>query len=303
MPIGNFEYYFIPVLSALKKNGKMHRRENMNAVAIMEKVTDSELQLQTDHGTNIFRSRVGWAQAFLVQAGAVMRPERGYLQITDRGLKLLEDNPEGFKVSKFREFPDYALAWGRSRNKPNSDTPHEIDNYAVSPHEKIESAIDDLERGLAQELVMRIQVQPPKFLEIVVLKLLHSMGYGASNASIEHLGGPGDEGVDGVINQDTLGLQRIYVQAKRYKNENTIGRPEIQKFLGAIAGLGANGGVYITTSSFTNDAKDFAAKNLTPRIVLVDGNDLGMLMVRNGIGVQLKKTYQISDIDEDFFEI
>ena len=141
-----------------------------------------------------------------------------------------------------------------------------------------------------------------KFLELVVLKLLRAMGYGDSETSIEHLGGPGDEGVDGVINQDSLGLQRIYVQAKRYKAENTIGRPDLQKFVGALSGLGANGGVFITTSSFSNEAKEYAIKNISQRIILIDGQELGKLMVRYGIGVQPKNSYQVVDIDEDFFD-
>jgi restriction system protein len=128
------------------------------------------------------------------------------------------------------------------------------------------------------------------------------MGYGASETDIEHVGGPGDEGVDGVIHQDALGLQRIYVQAKRYKAENTIGRPDIQKFVGALSGLGANGGVFITTSSFTAEAREYASKNLSARIVLIDGNEFGQLMVRHGIGVQKRRTYSIVDIDEDYFE-
>ena len=128
------------------------------------------------------------------------------------------------------------------------------------------------------------------------------MGYGASDSDIEHVGGPGDEGVDGVIHQDTLGLQRIYVQAKRYKAENTIGRPDIQKFVGALAGLGANGGVFITTSTFSADARDYADKNLSSRVILIDGNEFGRLMVRHGIGVQKRRTYSVVDIDEDYFE-
>jgi restriction system protein len=128
------------------------------------------------------------------------------------------------------------------------------------------------------------------------------MGYGDSETSIEHLGGPGDEGVDGVINQDSLGLQRIYVQAKRYKAENTIGRPDLQKFVGALSGKVSIGGVFITTSSFSNEAKEYANTNNSQRIILIDGQELGKLMVRYGIGVQLKNSYQVVDIDEDFFE-
>ena len=303
MTMGNFEYFFIPVLATLKQNGKMHRRENMDFVAKAEKLSLEELAQKTPKGTNIFRSRVHWAQAFLAQAGAVSRPQRGYLEITERGLKLLAENPEGFKAKKFREFPDYANAWGGRNNVgEQGDDLVELADSEVTPQERIESAVSEIEKALAADIVQRVQSLSPKFLEVVVLELLHAMGYGASESSIEHVGGPGDEGVDGVIHQDTLGLQRIYVQAKRYKAENSIGRPDIQKFVGALAGQGANGGVFITTSSFSADAKDYASKNLNARVVLIDGAEFGLLMVRHGIGVQKRKTFSIVDIDEDYFE-
>ena len=303
MTMGNFEYYFIPVLASLKQNGKMHRRENMEDIAKVEKLTPEELAQKTPKGTSIFRSRVHWAQAFLAQAGAVSRPQRGYLEITERGLKLLAENPQGFKAKKFHEFPDYANAWsGRNSVGEQSDDVVESPESETTPQERIESAVSEIEKALAADIVQRVQNLSPKFLEVVVLELLHAMGYGASETSIEHVGGPGDEGVDGVIHQDALGLQRIYVQAKRYKAENSIGRPDIQKFVGALAGQGANGGVFITTSSFSADARDYANKNLNARVVLIDGAEFGLLMVRHGIGVQKRKTYSIVDIDEDYFE-
>ena len=303
MAIGNFENYFIPVLASLRKNGKMHRRANMEDVAKAEKLTSEELALKSSKGTSIYRSRVHWAQAFLAQAGAVTRPQRGYLEITDRGIKLLEENPQGFKAKKFDEFPDYANAWSSRTNGVQVSTNHvDAPESEITPQERIETAVGEIELALASDIVDRVRNLSPKFLELVILELLHAMGYGASDNDIEHVGGPGDEGVDGVIHQDTLGLQRIYVQAKRYKAENTIGRPDIQKFVGALSGLGANGGVFITTSTFTSEAREYANKNLSARIVLIDGNEFGQLMVRHGIGVQKRRTYSIVDIDEDYFE-
>jgi restriction system protein len=291
------------VLATLKENGMMHRRENMESVAKSEGLSPEDMMMKTPRGTSIFRSRVHWAQAFLAQAGAVSRPQRGYLKITERGLKLLEENPQGFKTKKFHEFPDYANAWGgrNSIDAQGNDVVEGTDSE-ITPQERIESAVSEIERALATEIVQRVQNLSPKFLEVVVLELLHAMGYGASESSIEHVGGPGDEGVDGVIHQDTLGLQRIYVQAKRYKADSSIGRPDIQKFVGALAGQGANGGVFITTSSFSADAKDYANRNLNARVVLIDGAEFGLLMVRHGIGVQKRKTFSIVDIDEDYFE-
>lgn len=305
MTIGNFEYYFIPVLSLLEKNGKMHRRAIMDSIAKSENLSELELSQATSKGTNIFRSRVHWSQTFLTQAGALRRPERGYFEITERGRELLKNHPKGFSKKLFHQYPDYTDAWNTRResheySQSNDVSPSDITS---TPMELIEAALDQLDHSVSTEIVQRIQSLSPKFLELVVLELLHAMGYGDSSTDLEHLGGPGDEGVDGVINQDSLGLQRIYVQAKRYKSENTIGRPDIQKFVGALTGLGANGGVFITTSSFSSDAREYAQKSqLSPRIILVDGNDLGKLMVRYGIGVQEKKTYKVVEVDEDYFE-
>lgn len=237
MTIGNFEYYFIPVLEALKKNGMTHRKQNMDDVAQGQNLTPAELSLTNAKGTNVFRGRVHWAQAFLAQAGAISRPQRGYLEITQRGLDLLRDHPNGFKAKKFREFPDYADAWGRGRsNSSDVVVATEEHDAETTPQEKIEAALSELEIAVAEDILNRVRALTPKFLELVVLELLKAMNYGAADSSIEHLGGPGDEGVDGVINQDSLGLQRIYVQAKRYKAENTIGRPDLQKFVGALNG-------------------------------------------------------------------
>ena len=140
----------------------------------------------------------------------------------------------------------------------------------------------------------------PEFLEKSVLHLLGAMGYGVDSDSLKHTGGPGDEGVDGVINQDALGIQRIYVQAKRYKSGNNISRETIQSFIGALQG--ASGGVFITTSAFTQGALDFASKHLTPKIVLIDGLQLGKLMVKYEIGVTVRRTYKLMEIDENYFE-
>jgi restriction system protein len=136
----------------------------------------------------------------------------------------------------------------------------------------------------------------------VILVLLGKMGYGDGDDSLEHLGGPGDEGLDGVINQDRLGLQRIYIQAKRYKDGNNIGRPEVQKFMGALQGQGASGGVFITTSKFSHDAEDYVSKNMTPRIILIDGPELGRLLVKHEVGVVSLRTYNVLEIDENLFE-
>jgi len=303
MSLGTFQEYFIPVLSSLKKNGMMHRRENMDDVVKQLKISPADLDLKTSKGTPIYRSRIHWAQTFLAQAGAVTRPQRGYLQITKRGENLLFENPDGFSVKKFEEFPDYADAWGRNNKSSNLDDNSEIEDFSRSPQEIIEAEINKTDAAIGNQILKKIQDMPFEFLEKIVLRLLSAMGYGDSESSVQHLGKTGDEGVDGVINQDVLGLQRIYVQAKRNSDGNTIGRPEIQKFVGALSGLGASGGVFITTSRFSSEAKEYVSKNMTQKIVLIDGYELGQLMVKYGIGVQVTNTYEIVEVDEDLFEI
>jgi restriction system protein len=302
MALGTFQEYFIPVLSSLKKNGIMHRKKNMTDVVEQLGLSAADLELKTSRGTPIYRSRLHWAQAFLAQAGAVTRPQRGYLQITERGEQLLAENPNGFSVKKFKEFPDYADAWGRNNRQDNQTEVPEEQEFSRSPQEIIETEINKTDAAIGNEIVRKIQNMPFDFLEKIVLKLLTAMGYGDSDSSMQHLGKSGDEGVDGVINQDVLGLQRIYVQAKRNNDGNTIGRPEIQKFVGALSGLGASGGVFITTSKFSSEAKDYVSKNMTQKVVLIDGYELGQLMVKYGIGVQITNKYQIVEVDEDFFE-
>ena len=168
-------------------------------------------------------------------------------------------------------FKNWTIRTGQ--NKGNSSADAALSNIGEAPQESIESLIGGIERNLSVELVSRIQEMSPEFLEKSVLQLLGAMGYGIDNESLQHTGGPGDEGIDGIINQDRLGIQRIYVQAKRYKDGSNISRETIQSFIGAMQG--ATGGVFITTSAFTQNAWEFASKHLTPKIVLVDGIELG----------------------------
>jgi restriction system protein len=170
-----------------------------------------------------------------------------------------------------------------------------------TPLEQVSAAVEQLDADVAAELVHRLHAAPPEFLEKAVLRLLVAMGYGGNDGAAVHLGGPGDGGFDGVINQDRLGIGRIYVQAKRYKADSTIGRPDVQGFLGALHHAGAVGGVFITTSRFSADAVEFA-RSITPRVILIDGNRLGQLMVTYGIGVQERQTFRVVEPDEDFFD-
>ncbi len=246
-----------------------------------------------------FQNRVGWAATYLYRTKLIERPRRAVYRISDRGRQVLEQNPERIDLgvlSQFEEFGEF-----RQAKTPSSD--HEVSASAggdeQTPEERIDSAYRELRSALAAELLDQVFDQSPEFFEQLVLDVLHAMGYGGSrHDAAERLGQSGDEGVDGVIREDRLGLDLIYVQAKRWKN--VVGRPEIQKFFGALHGQRATKGVFITTSSFTKEAIEFA-DGVTPRIILVDGQELAQLMIEHAVGVTVSRAYELKRLDLDYF--
>jgi len=173
---------------------------------------------------------------------------------------------------------------------------------ASTPEEQIDKAFGSIQSALRTELLERVLKKSPSFFEDLIIRLFVKMGYGASRLdAAENLSGPGDGGVDGVINEDRLGLDRIYLQAKRYSETNVVGRPEIQKFLGSLVGRGATKGVFVTTSRFSGEAIEFA-KHLSQRVILIDGSRLADLMIEHGVGVQSKRSMDLKELDENFFD-
>ncbi len=294
MSLRKFNDYFIPVLKVLESGELLHRRKIMEIVGEMEKLSKEELELQTDRGTNIFRSRVNWAQQFLYQAKAIIRPKTAHYQISDRGRTLLEKHPYGFTEKDLLDlFPDYADAWNSRKSKAVVDSCVEDE----SPIERLEEAILETEESVITQILNILQEAPPLHLEKLSLLLLSKMGYGIG----EHTGGPFDGGIDGVIHQDKLGLNKIFVQTKRYKKGSNVGSSEISEFFGAVSKNGAAGGVFITTSTFTQEARKFA-DNTSPRIVLIDGHEFCQQLVHFKLGVEIVKTYELVKVHEDFFD-
>ena len=312
MTIHKFEYYFRPILAILDAEGELHRKELLALVCDGEKLNQEERELRNGRGTLIIGSRVHWSVSYLFQAGAVSRPDRGRIQITDIGRDLLRLHSEELSISDLRELEGMA-AWRERTIAKREQRRIEGDDYDLpehevasrdsgqSPIEDLESAVSSIEEDVARELVARIHAQEPAFMEHVVLDLLLAMGYGGSLGGSEHLGRSGDMGVDGVIKQDALGLERIYVQAKRYAVGRNIAGADIQAFFGALHHFKAASGIFITTSEFTKDAKAFAEGTL-PRIVLIDGLELGQLMLRHKVGVKVRQTIDLVEVDEDFFD-
>jgi restriction system protein len=249
-------------------------------------------------------NRVQWATSYLFQAGLVDRPRRGTIQVTARGRELLVDPPSVITPEYLLRYPEYQEFKARNRKPAAGESGVEDVGAAGdsqgSPQESVEAAVTEATADLQSTVLRRVIAERPEFLEHLVLKLLNAMGYGAEPGDIEHRGGPGDAGIDGVIRQDPLGLDRVYVQAKRYTDQ-AVGRQEIQAFVGALHGVQADRGVFITTSSFTSGARQYVDR-IPNRIILIDGQRLAGLMVRYDVGVQAEQTFTLKRIDEDFFE-
>ena len=311
MSIPKFSELFNDVLIVLSDGNQHHRRELQVKVLNRLVLTDAERAETMSGGGNRARSRVHWAFEFLCQSGATKRPKRGYAEITDFGRQLLQDNPSGISLELLRQ-TEGLKDWRRRsiearaarRNEEEledlEDDVDGSDSADRTPHEQIENSKIAIEAAVASQLLQRLREEDPEFLERTVLKLLHAMGYGSSEDDLQHLGGSGDGGVDGVIRQDKFGLDQIYIQAKRYGSA-TVGRPDIQSFVGALTGQHATRGVFITTSSFSREAKEFARTIQQYRVILVDGEDLVRLMIENKVGVTVSRTVEVVEIDENFF--
>ena len=248
-------------------------------------------------------NRVGWATTYLLQCGLLERPERSVYRITDRGLKVLAENPERIDLkvlSQFPELAEYRRSKGGTSDLPKLGTEAAPTSDEVqTPEERVDDAYRELRAALAVEVLERIAEQSPEFFEQLVLDVLTAIGYGGTReGAAQRLGKSGDGGVDGVIREDRLGLDQIYVQAKRWKD--SVGRPEIQKFFGALHGQRATKGVFIATSWFSKDAIEYA-ESVVPRVILVDGKELAELMIDHDVGVSVARTYRLKRLDLDYF--
>ena len=299
-----------PVLVILANGNARPRKDVMVAAVDAMNLSPDELSETLRGGSSRARSRAHWAIEYLAQAAAVDRPRRGILQINEIGLRLLREHPELLRKADI-EHLEGLQDWTRrsrlaaeERRQAGKEVAAEHALVSVgdeSPLENLIEAVEVLDRHTAIELVQRLRDQEPAFLERAVLRLLHAMGYGGSLGDGEHLGQSHDGGLDGVIRQDALGLERVYVQAKRYGEGNTVGAAAIREFVGALTGVGASGGVFITTSSFSSDANKYA-ENISPRVILIDGNKLGQLMVQYEVGVNITQILKVTEVDENFFD-
>ena len=301
MPVPDYQTFMLPVLRHLGDGAVHSLNELTELLAVEFKLTEEEMREALPSGRQTkFRNRVGWARTYLSKAGLVESEKRGHFRLTDAGRKLLAEKPTRIDARFLQRFPSFVAF---AETKRNDDTTPALATSATetkeSPEEQIESAHAELQRALASDLLSRIRTAEPDFFERLVVELLLKMGYGGSRKDAgQAIGRSGDGGIDGIINEDRLGLDSIYLQAKRW--ENPVGRPEIQKFAGALAEHRARKGVFITTSTFTKEALASATKH-DARIVLIDGDKLATLMIDHGLGVTLQASYEVKRIDSDYF--
>lgn len=252
----------------------------------------------------LLHNRIHWAKFYMNKAGLIDIPSRGRFCASAAGRNFLEQNPDRINVEALKNFPEFVEFYSKSANQSTlNEVPASIAAAASdsTPEEQIDAAYGLMHAALKAELLQRIQGQTPSFFEKVIVDLLLAMGYGGTHEQAAlKLGKSGDGGVDGVIDEDRLGLDRIYVQAKRYAAHVSVGRPEVQGFVGSLVGLGATKGVFVTTSSFSSPAIEYV-KHLPQRVILVDGTRLADLMVEHDVGVRLNRMISFKRVDEDFF--
>jgi restriction system protein len=303
MPVPDFQSLMLPVLRATAE-GQISAIELRDRVASGIGLTESELAERLPKGgQSVFANRVAWANMYLQRAGLIEKIGRGFYKITDDGGQALAETPERIDLRFLNRYPSY-LEWRRNRPEPTIGAPQEIGSSldtTQTPEEQMEGSYASLSAALEAELLDRIRAQSPAFFEKVIINLLTAMGYGGGRAEMgQAIGRAGDGGIDGMIKEDALGLDIVYVQAKRYADGNTVGRSEVQGFAGSLDGVGATKGIFFTTSTFSQGARDYVGR-ISKRIVLIDGAELSALMVRNGVGVRTRTTYEIKGVDEDYF--
>jgi restriction system protein len=298
MAIPDYQTLMLPLLQ-LASDCKEHQLR-----AVAETLAD-EFALSSDERSEllpsgsqfVFANRVGWARTYLKQAGLIDSPRRGFFRITPRGLTLLQEKPLRIDVNLLERFPEF-LEFRARRKKESASTP-DLTASGETPEDALAVAYQTLRADLEAELLQQVKESSPAFFERLVVELLVKMGYGGSRQDAGRaIGRRGDGGIDGIINEDRLGLDVIYVQAKRW--DTTVGRPEIQRFAGALQGQRARKGVFITTSSFSQDAEEYALR-IDSRIILIDGARLTRLMVDHNVGVSTVGVYEVKKIDSDFF--
>ena len=299
MPIPDYQSIMLPLLRFAADGDEHSLREVIEGLAEKFRLTDAERKELLPSGQQpTFDNRVAWARTYTSKAGLLEATRRGYFRITQRGRDVLAKNPPAINVKFLEQFPEFIEFRSKRREREEAAETVETE-HLQTPAELLETAHQKLREDLSAELLKIVKESSPAFFERLVIDLLVKMGYGGTRKEAgKAIGRSGDEGIDGIINEDRLGLDVLYVQAKRW--QAPVGRPEIQKFAGALQGHRAKKGICITTSAFTKDAEDYVAK-IDSKIVLIDGEQLAQLMIDHNVGVAPVASYETKRIDSDYF--
>lgn len=300
MPIPKSQDITLPLLKFASEGKEHHIREAIDHLADVLGLSEEELKelLPSGHDV-IFGNRVKWALKYMREACILESTRRGFFHITQRGKEVLKQNPDGINVKFLDQFPEFIAFRKRSRKPETAQSAIDISELDIPPTEAIEEAYQKIRNHLAGDLLDRVMNCSPSFFERLVVQLLVRMGYGGSIKDAgEAIGRMGDEGIDGIIKEDRLGLESIYIQAKRW--QAPIGRPDVQRFVGALQGQRARKGVFITTSTFTSDAREYASR-IDTKVVLIDGAELARFMIDYDLGVSKAEIYEVKRVDSDFF--
>jgi len=308
MTIPDYETLMLPLLK-ITERGPCRIRDAVKLLADQFGLNDEEREKRVESGTRLFDARVHWAATYLAQAGVLRRPKRGHVEITEAGRQLLTEKLNRIDRKVLTRFPAFnqfkqRTKEGHGEAEGVAEVIEAADGLikpaAQTPFEQIDTAAGEIEAALRKELLQAIGVAHPGFFERLIIRLMLAMGYGASGNGVQ-TGGPNDQGIDGLITEDALGLDVVYLQAKRYKEDSAISIKDIQAFMGALVGHGAHKGVFVTTSYFTSQAEQFA-KKAPQRLILIDGEQLSHLLIKHGVGVRSWRSIDLKKLDTDFFE-
>lgn len=303
--IPDYQTLMLPIMR-LAAEGEKRVADVAETIADFFRLTESERQAMLPSGRQrVLNNRIHWAKFYLTKAGYFFVPTRGRFVATQKGKARLATGVTRIDVKLLLNEPEFRDFYSRSRNSTveenSSETLAELQTSTVTPEEQIDAVYASITAALRDELLERILESSPAFFEQLIVDLLVSMGYGGShkNAAAQ-LGRSGDGGVDGILNEDRLGLDRIYVQAKRYAPGHAVGRPDVNAFVGSLVGLGASKGVFVTTSTFSRPAREYIGP-LAQRVILIDGKELADIMIEHNVGVRSHRRVEFKRLDEDFF--
>lgn len=299
MAIPDYQSCMLPLLKYYGDGQDHTNRDSIDGLATVFKLTDDERRMMLPSGVQgLFDNRVNWARTYLKKAALIESPKRGVHRITKRGLEILKKKPEQIDIAYLGQFEEFKEFRAIRHAKPEEQEP-ELAINNKTPEESLETAYQKLRGDLAADLIQRLKSCSPSFFERLVVEVIVKMGYGGTRKDAgKAIGTSGDGGIDGIIKEDKLGLDAIYIQAKRW--ENTVGRPEIQKFVGALTGQRARKGLFITTADFSSDAEDYVSR-IDTKVVLIDGETLAQLMIDHNVGVSTINTYEVKKVDSDYF--